>query len=70
MISPQIAELRIRDNGVGYDPSSKSNGIGSRLIKGLVSQLNGESKTIIENGTTFILRFAPAGTQSIRRTAS
>jgi two-component system, sensor histidine kinase PdtaS len=70
MTSPQMAELRIRDNGVGYDPSSKSNGIGSRLIKGLVSQLDGEATTIIENGTTFILCFAPAGTQGIRPSAS
>jgi two-component system, sensor histidine kinase PdtaS len=54
------ALLVVSDNGVGQPletaPSTKS-GIGSRLIAGFVSQLQGETKVRHIDGVTFELRF-------------
>jgi two-component sensor histidine kinase len=62
--SPEEGEggalLVVSDNGVGQPletaPSAKT-GIGSRLIAGFVSQLQGETKVRPVDGTTFELRF-------------
>jgi two-component system, sensor histidine kinase PdtaS len=52
------AELTIADNGVGFDSTEGSDGIGSRLIKGFIAQLGGDSETTAnENGTRFAMRF-------------
>lgn len=48
----------IRDNGVGYRPEPGGAGIGARLIKGLVAQLDGEMQTETADGTVVRLRFA------------
>lgn len=50
-------ELTIRDNGVGFDPSQETTGMGSRLIRGLVSQLDAEHEFSSDGGTIFVLRF-------------
>jgi len=49
--------LTLQDNGDGFDPKMVTKGMGSRLIKGLSSQLRGEQAYSFENGTTFTLRF-------------
>jgi two-component sensor histidine kinase len=49
--------LTIHDNGIGFDPQKSSKGTGSKLIHGLVSQVQGESRYHFEQGTTFELRF-------------
>jgi two-component sensor histidine kinase len=49
--------LTIHDNGIGFDPEKSSKGTGSKLISGLVSQVQGESRYHFEQGTTFELRF-------------
>ena len=53
--------LSIRDNGVGYDPAVKSNGIGRRLITALVRQIGGEVTESGENGGAFEMKFPLAG---------
>lgn len=58
-LSKQEAELVIADDGVGYDVTAKS-GMGSKLIRGLASQLGGDLQMTSSEGTTFILRF-PTG---------
>jgi two-component system, sensor histidine kinase PdtaS len=50
------ADLRVQDNGVGYR-SGKPTGMGSRLIKGLAQQINGDYEFRNEDGTLFILTF-------------
>ena len=49
--------LTIHDNGIGFDPQKSSKGTGSKLISGLVSQVQGETRYHFEQGTTFELRF-------------
>ncbi|CAN7620574.1 sensor histidine kinase [Devosia sp. LjRoot3] len=61
--TPQRARLTIRDNGVGYDPDQKSNGMGNRLIRGLVAQLQASHSVRRENGTIFTLEFDVVGFQ-------
>lgn len=59
----QTAVLELRDNGVGFDTAAPSNGMGTKLLIGLVAQLQGESKIWTDNGTVFELRLplpAPA----------
>lgn len=54
--------LTISDNGVGFDPTQEKTGMGSKLIKGLVSQIQGETEYRFDDGTTFELRFVlPTG---------
>ena len=50
------AVLRVRDNGVGYQPG-KSTGMGRRLIGGLAQQIDGEYELRNEDGTLFVLKF-------------
>jgi two-component sensor histidine kinase len=45
--------LTISDNGVGFDPSAQSRGLGTRLIRAMVTQLNGTSAYLFGYGTTF-----------------
>jgi two-component sensor histidine kinase len=53
------ALLLIEDNGVGFDTTSRSRGIGRRLISGLVAQIDGTSEfTSGPDGSRFTLRFA------------
>ncbi len=49
--------LKIHDDGIGFDPEHPSEGMGSKLLSGLVSQIQGEFKYAFVNGTTFELRF-------------
>jgi two-component system, sensor histidine kinase PdtaS len=57
------AKLTIRDNGLGFDPSAPSTGIGRRLIRGFVAQLQGEAQTSAD-GTEFTLTFPLAKAQA------
>ena len=50
------AVLRVQDNGVGYQ-SEKPTGMGSRLIRGLAQQINGDYEFRNEDGTRFVLEF-------------
>lgn len=56
-MSPTRARLTIRDNGVGFDPSEKSSGMGNRLIRGLASQLDADHSVNFDGGTVFTLEF-------------
>lgn len=51
------ARLTIRDNGVGFDPTSQSKGMGTRLIRGLVAQMEGQHSIEAAEGTRFVLWF-------------
>ena len=51
------AVLRIADNGKGFDPDAASQGIGRRLIEGLVQQIDGVATTTIDGGTVFEVKF-------------
>ncbi len=46
--------LTVSDNGNGFDPEAVPRGMGSRLINGVVRQLNGGYRYEINGGTTFI----------------
>ena len=48
------ARLTIRDNGIGFDPEAVQQGMGSRLIRGVVNQLNGTYAFDGSDGTTFM----------------
>ena len=52
------ALLVIADNGVGFDAAAVRTGMGSKLIKGVVDQLDGSFAYDFDNGTTFTLDFA------------
>ncbi len=45
--------LTIADDGVGFDTSQASNGMGSRLIKAMVMQLGGTQRYVRDGGTRF-----------------
>ena len=49
--------LKVRDDGIGFDSEQSSKGMGSKLLSGLVSQIQGECKYTFVNGTTFELCF-------------
>lgn len=49
--------LTIHDNGIGFDPETSSKGTGSKLIDGLVAQIQGETGYRFEQGTRFEMRF-------------
>jgi len=53
----QTGILTIHDNGVGFDPKTSSKGTGSKLINGLVAQIQGETGYQFEQGTKFEMRF-------------
>jgi two-component sensor histidine kinase len=50
------AILQVRDNGIGYH-SGTTTGMGSRLIRGLAQQIDGDYEFRNEDGTLFILKF-------------
>ena len=52
-IGERRARFSIRDNGVGFDPQTARQGMGSRLIRGVVNQLNGTYAFDGSDGTTF-----------------
>ena len=52
-----LAQLTVRDNGVGYDPETPSKGIGRRLVSGFAAQLGGEASQSNDNGSVFTLTF-------------
>ena len=52
------AELVIADNGTGFDTSTSREGMGSKLIRGVVAQLDGTYRYEIKDGTVFSLDFA------------
>jgi two-component system, sensor histidine kinase PdtaS len=54
----QSARLVIADSGIGFDPSAARQGMGSKLIRGVVGQLDGTYRYDIEDGTVFTLDFA------------
>ena len=49
----RMAHLVIADDGVGFDPDEVVSGMGNRLIKGMIAQLDGTSSYSREGGTTF-----------------
>jgi two-component sensor histidine kinase len=49
--------LTIHDDGIGFDPETSSKGTGSKLISGLVAQIQGETGYHFEQGTRFEMRF-------------
>jgi len=52
-IGERRARLTVRDNGVGFNPQTMQQGMGSRLIRGVVNQLNGTHIFDGSDGTTF-----------------
>jgi two-component sensor histidine kinase len=62
--------VRIRDNGVGFDPQAENHnnaGLGRSLIEAFVRQLRGELETKSDNGTVVEVRFpAPARSEPKR----
>lgn len=58
--SPDTVTLKIHDSGVGMPADFKideSDSLGMQLIQALTSQLEGELKVSVENGTTFEITF-------------
>ena len=55
--NPTTGKLVISDNGVGFDPSAPTKGIGRRLIGGLTSQIGGTSGFDAADGSRFTLTF-------------
>lgn len=51
---PDRVTLSVSDNGNGFDPEAMRRGMGSRLISGVVRQLNGSFRYEIGEGTTFV----------------
>src|SRR5690606_3463785 len=48
------ARLTIQDNGSGFDPASKTNGMGTRLVRSLVRQLDASESYTFEGGTAYV----------------
>jgi two-component sensor histidine kinase len=53
-VTPNNVMLEVRDDGIGFSETSvmSSKSFGIRLIKGLVSDISGESQILNDNGTT------------------
>lgn len=65
MLSPDMAELVIRDDGPGYEPSDgESQGMGSRLIRAFAHQLGNDFGYVNDDGTAFSIRFAAKAHQA------
>ena len=56
-IEDGMGELVIEDNGEGFDPEAKSQGMGRRLVEGLAAQLTGTFRYETGSGTRFTLQF-------------
>ena len=52
-IGERRSRFTVHDNGIGFDPQAIKQGMGSRLIRGVVSQLNGTHTFDGSDGTTF-----------------
>ena len=52
------SRLVIQDDGVGFDPNKVVSGMGSRLIRGMVTQLQGDYAYAHGEGTTFLADIA------------
>lgn len=63
-LTDDVAKLVIRDNGPGFDAENGSTGMGTRIIKGMVMQLDGSYDYTFDGGTVFSaevhLGFTPA----------
>lgn len=46
--------LTIADDGVGFQPEKASDGLGTRLIRAMLVQLDGSSRYDVDNGTRFV----------------
>ena len=53
----RVGELKMRDNGVGFDPLKTEKGMGTKLLNGMVAQLQGEFKIYNDGGSVFELRW-------------
>jgi len=53
------ARLVVADNGQGFDPDTMKQGMGSKLIGGVVGQLDGTYRYDFEGGTVFTMDFVP-----------
>ncbi|MEP9389553.1 histidine kinase dimerization/phosphoacceptor domain -containing protein [Mesorhizobium sp. KR9-304] len=51
--------LTVADDGVGFDTTKASNGLGSRLIRAMLVQLDGTSRYEVEGGTRFEATLSP-----------
>lgn len=51
------AKLVIADDGLGFDPSRCNSGTGTKIIKGMVMQLDGSHTYKFDGGTTFSINF-------------
>ena len=47
------AVLTVRDDGAGFDPEATQQGMGSRLIKGMMMQLDGTYSYTVDGGAVF-----------------
>ena len=47
------AVLTVRDDGAGFDPDTIQQGMGSRLIKGMMMQLDGTYSYTVDGGAVF-----------------
>ncbi|WP_137389438.1 sensor histidine kinase [Rhodoligotrophos defluvii] len=54
-LAPNKARLQIRDDGVGFDIASASQGMGNRLIQGLSRQIGADYAFERDGGTVFTL---------------
>lgn len=52
-------KLTVADDGVGFDTAKASNGLGSRLIRAMLVQLDGTSRYEVEGGTRFEATLSP-----------
>ncbi|MEP4464600.1 MAG: hypothetical protein ABJ027_21600, partial [Roseibium sp.] len=52
-LTQDVAKLVIADNGPGFDTASSHSGMGTKIIRGMVMQLDGSHTYTFENGTAF-----------------
>ncbi len=52
-----VAKLVIADNGPGFDPASGRTGMGTKILQGMVMQLEGSHTYTFDNGTIFTIEF-------------
>lgn len=53
-IGGRRARLTVKDNGIGFDSQTIKQGMGSRLVRGVVNQLNGTYTFDGSSGATFV----------------
>ena len=57
-IDGDSARIRIRDNGIGFEPERVEDGMGSHLVAGLSGQLGADYAFQRDGGTEFVMTFA------------